>query len=132
MSEGPAERPATFRRYHLLAVFTFYGGGTLVAMLLMGYSMVTQLFPALMMALWKGRAANASAAMAGIVVGESTVAAMTLSKSTLATLLPSFPHAITDLNVGVVAMVLNVATMATVQVLARGGRTGAHTPALLR
>jgi solute:Na+ symporter, SSS family len=111
-------------------VFTFYGGGTLVAMLLMGYSMVTQLFPSLVMALWKGRAVSATAAVAGIVVGELTVAVMTLSKSTLATLLPSFPHAVTDLNVGVVAMVFNVVTMLLVHVVTRGSRIGASTPAL--
>jgi len=95
-------------------VFTFQGGSTLVTMLLMGYSMVTQLFPALMAVLWKGRAASANAAIAGIVAGELTVAALTLSKSTLATLLPSFPHAITDLNIGVVAMTLNVLAMLVV------------------
>ncbi|MBC8087481.1 MAG: sodium:solute symporter [Phycisphaerae bacterium] len=111
-------------------VFTFYGGGTLVAMLLMGYSMVTQLFPALVMALWKGHAVSAGSAIAGIIVGELTVAAMTLSKSTLATLLPQFPHAITDLNVGVVAMVLNVATMALVHLVVRSGRDRITQPVL--
>ena len=95
-------------------VFTFQGGSTLVTMLLMGYSMVTQLFPALIAVLWKGRAASANAAIAGIVAGELTVAALTLSKSTLATMLPSLPHAITDLNIGVVAMTLNVAAMLVV------------------
>jgi solute:Na+ symporter, SSS family len=57
--------------------------------------------------------------IAGIVVGEVTVAAMTLSKATLATLLPSFPHAVTDINVGVVAMVLNVLAMSAVHMFTR-------------
>ena len=63
--------------------FTFRGGDTLVTLLLMGYSMVTQLFPALMFALWKGHGVRATAAIVGIVVGETTVAIMTLSQSTL-------------------------------------------------
>ncbi|MEP6833318.1 MAG: sodium:solute symporter family protein [Gemmatimonas sp.] len=95
-------------------VFTFQGGSTLVTMLLMGYSMVTQLFPTLIAVLWKGRAASAPAAIAGIVVGELTVAWLTLSRSTLATLLPSFPHSVTDLNIGVVAMTLNLGAMLVV------------------
>lgn len=99
-------------------IFTFQGGSTLVTMLLMGYSMVTQLFPPVIVALWKGRTASAPAAIAGIIVGELTVAALTLSKSTLATLLPSFPHTITDLNVGVVALTLNVLAMIAVSTLA--------------
>lgn len=106
-------------------VFTFRGGSTLVTMLLMGYSMVTQLFPPLIAALWKGRAASAPAAIAGIVAGEIAVAVLTLSKSTLATLLPSFPHAITDLNIGVVALTVNVLAMVVVATMVR-------TPAVAR
>lgn len=98
-------------------IFTFQGGNTLVTLLLMGYSMVTQLFPVVVAALWKGENASAPAAMAGIVVGELTVAALTLSKSTLATIFPSMPHSITDLNVGVVALALNVLAMVLVAAL---------------
>lgn len=95
-------------------IFTFQGGATLVTLLLMGYSMVTQLFPTVVAALWKGPNASAPAAIAGIVVGELTVAALTLSKATLGTLLPSFPHSFTDLNVGVIALTLNVLAMVLV------------------
>ncbi len=68
----------------------------------------------------------------GIIVSEVSegVAAMTFSKSTLATLLPGFPHAITDLNIGVVAMVLNVVVMFLVHALAPDGQVGARTSAL--
>ena len=103
-------------------IFTFRGGNTLVTLLLMGYSMVTQLFPVVIAALWKSRNACATAAIAGIVVGELTVAVLTLSNTTLATLLPSFPHGITDLNVGVIALTLNVTAMVIVSSLARSER----------
>ena len=102
-------------------IFTFRGGSTLVTMLLMGYSMVTQLFPAMIALLWKGARASAPAAIAGIIVGELTVAALTLSNSSLGTLLPSFPHSVTDLNVGVVAMTLNVVAMVLVYMLTKTG-----------
>ena len=52
--------------------------------------------------------------MAGIVVGVATVAAITLTHSTIATLFPGLPEALRDLNVGIVALVLNV--VATVAV----------------
>lgn len=110
-------------------IFTFYGGGTLVAMLLMGYSMVTQLFPVLIVALWKEKTVSATAAMAGIMVGEATVAAMTISKATLATLLPGVTHTITDLNVGVVAMVLNLLAMFVVHLATKSRKQAISTRA---
>lgn len=101
--------------------FTFQGGNTLVALLLMGYSMVTQLFPSLLAAVWPGVQLRVGAAIAGIVAGELTVAALTLSKATLAALLPSWPHAVTDMNVGVVALVMNLVAMGVAQLVFRGG-----------
>jgi SSS family solute:Na+ symporter len=100
-------------------VFTFRGGDTLVTLLLMAYSMVTQLFPALLASLARVRVVTAAGAMAGIVVGEATVAYITLGKVSLATELPSWPSAITDLNVGLVALVLNIVAMLVVSAVGR-------------
>lgn len=103
--------------------FTFRGGDTLVTLLLMAYSMVTQLFPALLASLARSKRVTAVGAMCGIVVGEATVATVTLLNIKLPELFPLWPSAITDLNIGLVAVVLNVATMFVVSAV-RPNRSG--------
>lgn len=103
--------------------FTFRGGDTLVALLLMAYAMVTQLFPALLASLMATRFVTAGGAIAGILAGEATVATISLADLKLATLLPTWPAGVTDLNIGLVALVVNVVTMVAVS-LARPGRSG--------
>src|SRR6185312_12747871 len=48
--------------------FTLRGGTTIVALLLMGYSFVTQLFPSLVMSLRANNRLTRAGAMAGILV----------------------------------------------------------------
>jgi SSS family solute:Na+ symporter len=104
----------------LVAVyFTLSGGQTIVALLLMGYSFVTQLFPALVMSLHRNNPLSSTAVFAGIVVGIATVAATSLTHTTIATLFPGLPEALRDLNIGIVALVLNVLTLAVVSVITR-------------
>jgi SSS family solute:Na+ symporter len=104
----------------LVAVyFTLSGGQTIVALLLMGYSFVTQLFPALVMSLHRNNPLSSTAVFAGIVVGIATVAATSLTHTTIAILLPGLPEALRDLNIGIVALVLNVLTLAVVSVITR-------------
>jgi solute:Na+ symporter, SSS family len=93
---------------------TLRGGQAIVALLLMGYNLVTQLFPALVLSLGRRPLVSARAAFAGIVAGELTVAAISLSGSSVATLLPAAPQAVKDLNVGLVALIVNVAVTAAV------------------
>jgi solute:Na+ symporter, SSS family len=88
--------------------FTFKGGDTLVTLLLMGYSLVTQLFPALVFSLAKKNVVTKAGAFAGIAVGVFTVAYITISASTVGTLFPALPQFIKDLNVGVIALVINL------------------------
>lgn len=103
--------------------FTLRGGTTIVALLLMGYAFVTQLFPSLLLALLGGRwRVPALAAGAGIVAGVATVAAQTLSGVTLAQLAPGLPEAVLDLNVGVVALLVNVAVTGAVAMATRPSR----------
>jgi SSS family solute:Na+ symporter len=102
----------------LVAVFfTLKGGDTIVALLLMGYSFVTQLFPALVASLFPRIRATAPGAMAGIVLGVATVAVMVLTHTTTRTLLPFMPGPIQDLNVGFVALFLNVVALTAVSAL---------------
>lgn len=99
--------------------YTINGGDTLVTLLLMGYSLVTQLFPALFFCLLQRNPANKYGAFAGIASGVTTVACVTISGSSIATLFPALPQVIKDLNVGIVAMFVNVAVMVVVSLLTR-------------
>ena len=92
-------------------LFTFRGGSTLVALLLMAYSMVTQLFPALLASLLPNARITAAGAMAGIIVGEVAVATTAIGGVSMTTLFPGWPHSITDINAGLLALVLNVVAM---------------------
>lgn len=88
--------------------FTFRGGETIVALLLMGYNLVTQLFPALFFSLFKHQFVTKYGAAAGIVAGVATVAYITLSGTGVGTLFPGLPQAVKDLNVGIVALAVNL------------------------
>ncbi len=99
--------------------FTLGGSETIVSLLLMAYAFVTQLFPVLVMSLLRRNPVTKIAAIASIVVGEATVAWVSITKSTVGALLPFLPAPLTDLNVGIVALVLNVLTLAVVTVLTR-------------
>lgn len=103
----------------LAVLFTFRGGATIVALLLMAYSLVTQLAPALLAALIAPGRITASGALGGILVGELVVAVVTLGNVDLATFFPTWPRWLTDVNVGFLALVLNIATMLTVSAARR-------------
>jgi SSS family solute:Na+ symporter len=55
-------------------------------------------------------------AAAGIVAGVGTVAAVSLTHSTIATLFPALPPAIRELNVGLIALAVNVIALTIVTV----------------
>jgi solute:Na+ symporter, SSS family len=98
-------------------IFTLRGGQTIVALLLMGYSFVTQLFPALVMSLRRHNPLTSAGVFAGIIVGIVTVAATSLTHTTMTTLFPDLPEALRDLNIGIIALALNVLTLAVVSAL---------------
>ena len=62
---------------------------------------------------------SSTAVFAGIVVGIGTASATSLTHTTIATLFPGLPEALRDLNIGIVALVLNVLTLAVVSVITR-------------
>ena len=104
----------------LLSVFfALRGGETLVVLLLMGYNFVTQLFPALVLSLGRVPFATRQGAFAGILAGEATVAWLTIEGATMATLFPDWPEVVRDLNVGIVAMVVNIVVLAVVTLATR-------------
>jgi SSS family solute:Na+ symporter len=98
----------------VVVYFSLGNSNTLVSLLLMAYSFMTQLFPSLLMSLTRRNIVTKSGAMAGICVGVAAVAAIHLSHLTLAQLLPGLPEVLHEVNVGIVALVLNVATMLAV------------------
>ena len=103
----------------LVAVyFTISGGQTIVALLLMGYSFVTQLFPALALSLTRSRWATREGAVAGILAGVATVAVVTFTHATIATLFPSLPQGIKELNIGIIALTVNVFVLILVSFVA--------------
>jgi SSS family solute:Na+ symporter len=105
--------------------FTFNGGSSIVSLLLMGYALVTQLFPPLLASLAKRQLVTKQGAAAGIVVGVVAVAVITLSGVTVGSLLPGLPQAVKDLNVGVIALFLNIVVMVAVSAATRpAGRPG--------
>jgi solute:Na+ symporter, SSS family len=104
----------------LVAVyFTLQGGQTIVALLLMGYSFVTQLFPAVICSLMRVNPLTTAGAFAGIIVGVATVVGVTLSHSTIGTLAPFLPARFNDINVGFVALILNAAAAGIVSLATR-------------
>ncbi len=96
-----------------------HGGQAIVALLLMGYNVVTQLFPALVLSFGDRPRISTAAALAGIIAGEFTVAAVTLSGTSVAKLAPWLPQIAKDLNIGVVALLVNVTVIALVSVCVR-------------
>ncbi|MGC7406553.1 sodium:solute symporter family protein [Pandoraea pneumonica] len=103
----------------LAVLFTLNGGQTIVALLLMAYALVTQLFPVLLASLIGKHLITRPAAFASIIVGVATVGWVSLTKKSVAVLFPFFPDALKDLNVGIVALVFNVVTLVVVTLLTR-------------
>ncbi len=99
--------------------FTLKGGSAIVPLLLLGYNFVTQLFPALVLSLPRRRVVTKPGAFAGILVGEAVVVWLQWSGVKLATLLPSWPGVITDLNIGIVALAANVVVLFAVSAVTR-------------
>jgi SSS family solute:Na+ symporter len=106
--------------------FVFAGGQTLVTLLLLGYALVTQLFPSLLMALVRPGWVTKYGAMAGIMAGVGMVAAMSFAgatpetSSTVDSLIGGLPSFLAQLNLGIVALVINVIVMVGVSVATRG------------
>jgi SSS family solute:Na+ symporter len=99
----------------LVAVyFTLTGSATIVALLLLGYSYVTQLFPSVIASLMARNHVTAAGAFAGIVTGVAITTILTFTKTTIGSVFPGLPEVIRDLNVGIIALIGNVVVMMVV------------------
>ncbi len=122
-ADAPPERLSLVAKlgvpgFTLVAVFfTLRGNESIVGLLIMAYGLVTQLSPALLCSLSPNNPINRYGAGAGIVVGVTAIAVTVLTKSTLASLFPGLPDWAHDINVGVLALALNIVTMISVSVL---------------
>ena len=115
----------------LVAVaFTLHGGETIVALLLMGYSFVTQLFPAMICSLAPHNRATKQGAFCGILAGVTVVAVTNLMHLSMGQLFPFLPDAAKDVNIGFVALALNIVVFAVVSAVTQpqtSGESHAHT-----
>jgi len=80
---------------------------------------VTQLFPAVLFSLGTKPFATRAGAFAGIVSGVGTVTWFTLSGVTMARLAPSWPDVVTDLNAGIIALLVNAVVLLVVSQASR-------------
>ena len=104
----------------LVAVyFTLTGNATIVTMLLVGYSFVTQLFPAVIVSLMPRNPTTSAGAFAGILVGAIVAAVLSFTHATVGSLFPALPQAIRDLNVGIIALAANIVAMVVVTSVTR-------------
>ncbi|KRB51343.1 sodium:solute symporter [Rhizobium sp. Root708] len=88
--------------------FTLVGGESIVAILIMGYSIVTQLFPALFASLLPRNPFTKEGAAAGIIVGVGTVGVVVTTGLTISSFFPGAPVMIKQVNTGFIALTLNV------------------------
>jgi SSS family solute:Na+ symporter len=103
-------------------LLTFRGGSTIVALLLLGYAFVTQLFPALVASLLPRNPVTAWGAAAGMVVGVAVVSYVIVAKRSVGSLMPFLPDWAANLNVGIVALIANLVALAIVSAVTRGAR----------
>jgi SSS family solute:Na+ symporter len=104
----------------LVAVyFTLTGNATIVAMLLVGCSFVTQLFPAVVASLMPRNPATPAGAFAGILVGAVVAAVLGFTHATIGSLFPAPPEAMRDLNAGIIALAANLVALTVVRAVSR-------------
>ncbi len=104
----------------LIAVyFTLTGNATIVTMLLVGYSYVTQLFPAVVMSLMRHNPTTREGAFAGILAGVAVATVLTFTHTTIGSVFPGLPEAVRDLNVGIIALAANVVVLAVASAATR-------------
>lgn len=103
-----------------LAVYlTLSGNSTVVTLLLVGYSFVTQLFPALIGSVMKNRFTTKEGAIAGILSGMAIAAWLTFSHQSVGKLMPFLPGPVQDFNVGIIALIINIIVLIVVSAATR-------------
>lgn len=103
------------------AAFAIYGSTGIVALLLLGYSYVVQLFPALVFGFAARRLVTTPGVFAGLACGVALLTLLTLTHRHIVELLPLLPQDLVGLNDGIAALVVNIAALVLVSA-ATGGR----------
>ncbi len=98
--------------------FTLWTSFDLVLLLLLGYSFVTQLFPALLFSLMPNNFVNKWGAGAGVSTGVALVAYLTIFEVKLRGVFPAL-GSVGDTNIGIVALLVNLIVVVAVSLATR-------------
>jgi SSS family solute:Na+ symporter len=98
-------------------VFTIFGGNALAILNIMSYGLITQLVPAMMFGFFRKRIMNAYGAIAGILTGVFLVLFNAVTSFQLADVFPGIPSVLNDINIGFVAIALNIFVGLTVSLI---------------
>jgi SSS family solute:Na+ symporter len=94
--------------------FTLKGGTTIVGLLLMGYISSCSSLPAVAFSFRARNPVTRQGAFCGILAGVVALVALTVSGATLVDLFPLLPAVLRDVNVGLTALLLNLAVTGAV------------------
>lgn len=111
------------------ATFAIFGSTGIVALLLLGYAYVVQLFPALVLGFAARRLVTTPGVFAGLACGVALVTLLTLMHRHVVQLLPFLPQALAGLNDGIAALAVNIIALLLVSALTRGRLRAAGTEA---
>ncbi|MGH8235180.1 MAG: sodium:solute symporter family protein [Rhodanobacteraceae bacterium] len=101
------------------AIFAIYGSTGIVGLLLLGYSYVVQMFPAVVLSFTARRFVTAAGVFAGLVCGVALVTVLVLAHRHIVQLLPFLPHQLAGLNDGIAALIVNVVALVLVSAATR-------------
>lgn len=93
----------------LLALYYTLANAYLIGLIyIMAYSIVAQLFPAMLFGLFRVNLFTKAGAFSGIIVGVVLVVLVTMLGVNLGTLLPALPQAIKDIEMGLIIVFVNI------------------------
>ena len=95
-------------------LFTLKGGNALAILNIMSYGLITQLVPAIFFSFYPSRLMNKYGAIAGILTGVSIVLFNAVTSFKLVNIFPNISSVINDINMGFVAIVINIIIAITV------------------
>lgn len=102
----------------IAATFAIVGNSSIVGLLLLGYSYITQLFPALILSFFAPKyLAGKHGAFWGILTGTLVVTILTVTHDRIIDLLPFLPKQLADLNNGIAALTCNFLALIAVYVV---------------
>lgn len=98
-------------------IFVLKGGNALAILNIMSYGLITQLVPAMAFNFFNSKYMNKFGAMAGILTGVSIVLFNAVTSFKLVNIFPNIPSVINDINIGFVAILINIAVGVIVSLL---------------